>query len=115
MSPPNGQPTQVDTSAPLDIRHEGRHLDRGGPWLQRLMANTNFGDFESRSWFDKMLRQSGLYDRWEEMGTPGRGYRLSTTWNLNIRNKRRSRACCRPAPSMLQVPYLGKDYFMEFS
>ena len=32
------------------------------------MANTNFGDFESRSWFDKMLRQSGLYEQLEAMG-----------------------------------------------
>ena len=39
-----------------------------GPWLQRLMANVNFGDYESRNWFDRMLRQSGLFDRLEEMG-----------------------------------------------
>ena len=62
------RPPQVDTSAPLDITHEDGTWIVEGPWLQRLMANTNFGDFESRSWFDKMLRQSGLYDRLEEMG-----------------------------------------------
>ena len=39
-----------------------------GPALQRLMANVNFGDFESRNWFDRMLRQCGLFDRLEEMG-----------------------------------------------
>ena len=38
------------------------------PWLERMMANVNFSDYESRNWFDKMLRQSGLYDRLEEMG-----------------------------------------------
>ena len=38
------------------------------PWLQQLIASVNFGDFESRNWFDKMLRQSGLFDRLEEMG-----------------------------------------------
>ena len=32
------------------------------------MANVNFGDYESRNWFDKMLRSSGLFDRLEEMG-----------------------------------------------
>ena len=32
------------------------------------MANVNFGDYESRNWFDRMLRQSGLFDRLEEMG-----------------------------------------------
>ena len=32
------------------------------------MANVNFGDYESRNWFDRMLRQSGLFDRLEAMG-----------------------------------------------
>ena len=62
------RPPQVDTTTPLDIRREDDTWIVEGPWLQRLMANTNFGDFESRSWFDRMLRQSGLYDRLEEMG-----------------------------------------------
>ena len=62
------RPAPVDTSAPLDIRHEDDTWIVEGPWLQRLMANTNFGDFESRSWFDKMLRQSGLYEQLEAMG-----------------------------------------------
>ena len=39
----------VDASAPLDIHQE----DDGtwiveGPWLQRLMGNVNFADYESR-------------------------------------------------------------------
>lgn len=62
------RPPEVDTSAPLEIRHEDDTWIVDGPWLQRLMANVNFSDFESRSWFDKMLRQSGLYDQLEEMG-----------------------------------------------
>ena len=32
------------------------------------MANVNFGDYESRNWFDKKLRESGLFDRLEELG-----------------------------------------------
>ena len=39
-----------------------------GPWLQRTMANVNFADYESRMWFDKNLRESGLFQRLEEMG-----------------------------------------------
>ena len=39
-----------------------------GPWLRQLMANVNFGDYESKNWFEKQLRSSGLYDRLEEMG-----------------------------------------------
>ena len=63
------KPPTVDTTQPLEITRadDGTWLVEG-PWLQRLMANVNFGDFESRSWFDRMLRQSGLFDRLEEMG-----------------------------------------------
>ena len=64
------KPPVVDTSEPLDIQR----LDDGhtwliqGPWLQRLMANVNFDDYESRMWFDKALRESGLYQQLEERG-----------------------------------------------
>ena len=43
-------------------------MDRGGPWLERLIANVNFSDYESRMFFDKQLRESGLFQRMEEMG-----------------------------------------------
>ena len=62
------RPPEVDMSQPLNIIHEDDTWIVEGPWLQRLMANVNFGDYESRNWFDKMLRQSGLFDRLEEMG-----------------------------------------------
>ena len=39
-----------------------------GPWLERLLADVNFGDYESRMYFDRQLRQSGLFDRLEAMG-----------------------------------------------
>ena len=63
------RPPEVDLSEHMTITRE----DDGtwiveGPALQRLMANVNFGDFESRNWFDRMLRQCGLFDRLEEMG-----------------------------------------------
>ena len=32
------------------------------------MSNVNFADYESRMWFDKVLRESGLFQRMEEMG-----------------------------------------------
>ena len=62
------RPPQVDTSAPLEIVHEDDTWIVEGPWLQRLMANVNFSDYESRNWFDRMLRSSGLFQRLEEMG-----------------------------------------------
>ena len=63
------KPPAADSSAPLDIRRsdDGTWLV-DGPWLQRLMGNVNFADYESRMWFDKTLRESGLFRRLEEMG-----------------------------------------------
>ena len=61
------RPPEVDTTAPLDI-HRDDHTWLVVPWLQRLMGNINFSDYESRMYFDKVLRQSGLFDQLEQMG-----------------------------------------------
>ena len=61
-------PPEIDTSGEVHIVHEDDTWIVDGPWLQRLMANVNFGDYESRNWFDRMLRESGLFDRLEAMG-----------------------------------------------
>ena len=63
------RPATVDTSAPLDIQRadDGTWLI-DGPWLQRLMGNVNFSDYESRMWFDKQLRDAGLFQQLEDMG-----------------------------------------------
>ena len=39
-----------------------------GPWLLRLLGDINFADYESRMYFDRRLRQSGLFERLEEEG-----------------------------------------------
>ena len=62
------RPPQVDMSQPLSITREDDVWLVEGPWLERLMSNVNFGDYESRNWFDRMLRESGLFERLEEMG-----------------------------------------------
>ena len=62
------RPPKVDMSQPLEITVEDNVYLVEGPWLQRLISNTNFGDYESRNWFDRMLRESGLFDRLEAMG-----------------------------------------------
>jgi GTP-binding protein len=62
------RPPRVDTAQPLEIRHEDDVWIVEGAWLQHIMANVNFSDYESRSWFERILRESGLYDRLEEMG-----------------------------------------------
>ena len=63
------RPEVVDTSAPLDIRRsdDGTWLVEG-PWLQRLMGNINFSDYESQMYFDRTLRESGLFQQLEERG-----------------------------------------------
>lgn len=63
------KPPVIDYSQPLDIQR----LDDGtwvvdGPWLQRLIGNVNLNDYESRMYFDKTLRDSGLYQQLEDMG-----------------------------------------------
>jgi len=62
------KPPVIDTTEPLHIEREDNTWLVEGPWLQRLMANINFSDYESRMYFDKMLRQSGLFDTLEQMG-----------------------------------------------
>ena len=39
-----------------------------GEWLERLIQNVNFTDHESRMYFDKVLRNAGIYKRLEDMG-----------------------------------------------
>ena len=39
-----------------------------GPWMDRLVSTVNFSDYESRMFFDKMLRENGVFERMEEMG-----------------------------------------------
>lgn len=62
------RPEMIDMSAPLDITVEDDVWIVEGPWLERLIANVNFGDYESRMFFDRQLRESGLFQRMEEMG-----------------------------------------------
>ena len=62
------RPPEVDTSGEVSIEKYDDTWVVEAPWLQQLIASVNFGDFESRNWFDKNLRQSGLFDRLEAMG-----------------------------------------------
>ena len=39
-----------------------------GEWLKRVAATVNFSDYESRLFFDKVLRNAGLFDRLEDLG-----------------------------------------------
>ena len=39
-----------------------------GLWIERLMQNVNFSDYESRMFFERVLRDAGVYKRLEDMG-----------------------------------------------
>ena len=39
-----------------------------GQWVERLVQNVNFSDYESRMFFERVLRNAGVYRRLEEMG-----------------------------------------------
>ena len=52
----------------FEIEHLGSTWVVGGQWLERLIVNINFDDYESRNYFDQQLRKCGLFQRLEEMG-----------------------------------------------
>jgi GTP-binding protein len=52
----------------LEIEHLGSTWLITGAWLERLIMDINFDDYESRNYFDLQLRKCGLFTRLEEMG-----------------------------------------------
>ena len=52
----------------FDIQHEGNVWVVSGLWIERMVNNINFDDYESRNYFDQLLRKSGLFKQLEEMG-----------------------------------------------
>ncbi len=60
---------QVDTSGALEYRKlDADYWSVEGPWLQSLLARVNLGDYESRLYFDRVLREAGVFQRLEELG-----------------------------------------------
>ena len=62
------RPVKIDAGEPLNITVEDNTYIVEGKWLERLMSNVNFGDYESRMFFDKMLRENGVFQQLEELG-----------------------------------------------
>ena len=57
----------ADPSA-FEVEHYGNTWLVTGAWLERLVQNINFDDYESRNHFDMQLRRVGLFQRLEDMG-----------------------------------------------
>ena len=67
---PDYVPKEPDLGSPEDveIREEDELWVAEGPWMDRLVSTVNFSDYESRMYFDKMLRENGIYERMEALG-----------------------------------------------
>ena len=62
------RPPVVEADEPLEIEVEDGVWYVAGKWLERLMANVNFSDYESRMFFDRALRENGVFRQLEERG-----------------------------------------------
>ena len=52
----------------ISIRQEGDIWLVTGKWIEQLVGDINFDDYESRMYFDRQMRKCGLYARLEELG-----------------------------------------------
>ena len=50
------------------VEHLGSTWVITGTWLERMIQNINFDDYESRNYFDQLLRKCGLFQQLEDMG-----------------------------------------------
>ena len=58
---------EADAEPEIHRRDDGAWVVEGA-WLERLMGDINFADYESRMYFDRALRQAGLFERLEALG-----------------------------------------------
>lgn len=58
----------VDSSGEVTIEQYDDLWIVEGPWLEKLVATVNFSDYESRMYFDRVLREAGIFIRMESMG-----------------------------------------------
>ncbi len=59
---------EFGSAAELDIYEDDGVWYAEGPWMDRLVSTVNFGDYESRMFFDRILRENGVYERMESLG-----------------------------------------------
>ena len=56
------------SAADLEITSEDGVWFIEGEWIERLLAGVNLSDYESRMYFDRVLRECGVFERLEGMG-----------------------------------------------
>jgi len=57
-----------DGAKDLEMQQEDGVWYVRGAWLERLLDRVNLSDYESRMYFDRMLRGAGVFARLEELG-----------------------------------------------
>lgn len=62
------RPPVIGADEPLEIEVEDGTWFVSGKWLEKLMQNINFSDYESRMFFDKTLRENGVFTQLEQRG-----------------------------------------------
>ncbi|MDR1589669.1 MAG: GTPase ObgE [Oscillospiraceae bacterium] len=67
---PDYTPPPPDAGSPedLDVAVSDGVWIIEGKWMERLVRNVNFADYESKMFFERALRSAGVYARLEEMG-----------------------------------------------
>ena len=58
----------IDTSEELTIEFVDDMWVVEGPWLEKLVSTVNFSDYESRMFFDRIMREAGVFERMESLG-----------------------------------------------
>jgi GTP-binding protein len=61
-------PAETGNPEDTEITRQDDTWILSGAWLSHLVANVNFGDYESRNYFDRVLRKTGLFDKLEAAG-----------------------------------------------
>jgi GTP-binding protein len=67
---PDYEPLEVKGADPQDtkVTRCGDAWEISGEWLSRTVASVCFSDYESRMYFDRVLRKAGIFDKLEKKG-----------------------------------------------
>ena len=60
--------TEVPKEREIIIEHEDGVWYITGAWVEKIVSSINFDDYESRMYFDRVLRKAGVFDMLERDG-----------------------------------------------
>ncbi len=62
------EPEEEDTGREIDVTQEDGVYYVTGKWIENLMGSVNFDDYESRMYFERVLKKAGVYEQLEAAG-----------------------------------------------